>query len=227
MDAGQAAEVLHNVFEECGIKPNSVPMEALTAYSVYRSERFHLQRGVLAAVLILFFLLPFLFVRAGFTVDMQEDGIRRLPVYTIHVGNRFPVHSVIARQKNRMLPVYEADAKTFTVEPTRNGTMQISVSLANRQETSLNMNVDGVDRNAPAFLGNEVRSGMVYLYVKDEGIGVDYDGVYAENAAGERIRPAETDPDTGTVVFPYPEEGWDVYIPDHIGNILHLALKFE
>ena len=78
MDAGQAAEVLHNVFEECGIKPNSVPMEALTAYSVYRSERFHLQRGVLAAVLILFFLLPFLFVRAGFTVDMlyHPVGVR-------------------------------------------------------------------------------------------------------------------------------------------------------
>ena len=64
-----------------------------------------------------------------------------------------------------------------------------------------------------------------YMVIKPSG--VDYDGIYAVNGAGIRIQPAETDPDTGTVVFPYPEEAWDVYIPDHIGNTLHLALKFE
>ena len=158
---------------------------------------------------------------------MEEDGIRRLPVYTVHVENVLPVHSVKARQKNRMLPVYEADSRTYTIEPTRNGTLQISVALFNRQETSVTMNVEGVDRNGPAFIGSDVIGDLVYLYVKDEGIGVDYDGVYASNAAGIRILPTETDPATGTIVFPYPEEGWDVYIPDHIGNTLHLAVKFE
>ncbi len=223
----QAAAVLEHIFEQCGVEPNTVPMEALSAYTVYRSERFHLQKGILAAVLVMFFLLPFLFVRARFTADMQEDGLRKLPVYTVRVENVLPVHSVKARQKNRMLPVYEADAKTFTIEPTRNGTLRISVELFNRQETTMTTDVQGVDRKGPDFLGSEVLDGRVFLYVGDEGIGVDYDGVYAANGAGIRIQPAETDPDTGTVVFPYPEEAWDVYIPDHIGNTLHLALKFE
>ena len=227
IDPQQAAAVLEQIFEQCGVEPNSIPMEALSAYTVYRSERFHLQKGILVAMLTLFFLLPFLFVRARFTVDMQEDGVRKLPVYTVHVENILPVHSVKARQKNRMLPVYEADAKTFTIEPTRNGTLQISVALFNRQETTTVLKVEGVDRKGPAFTGSDVIDGMVYLYVEDDGIGVDYDGVYAANAAGTRVLPTETDPDTGTIVFPYPDEGWDVYIPDHIGNTLHLALKFE
>ena len=227
IDPQQAAAVLEQIFEQCGVEPNSIPMEALSAYTVYRSERFHLQRGILVAVLTLFFLMPFLFFRPKFTVDMEEDGIRKLPVYTVHVENVLPVHSVKARQKNRMLPVYEADSRTYTIEPTRNGTLQISVALFNRQETSVTMNVEGVDRNGPAFIGSDVIGDLVYLYVKDEGIGVDYDGVYASNAAGIRILPTETDPATGTIVFPYPEEGWDVYIPDHIGNTLHLAVKFE
>ncbi len=227
IDPQQAAAVLEQIFEQCGVEPNSIPMEALSAYTVYRSERFHLQRGILVAVLTLFFLMPFLFFRPKFTVDMEEDGIRRLPVYTVHVENVLPVHSVKARQKNRMLPVYEADSRTYTIEPTRNGTLQISVALFNRQETSVTMNVEGVDRNGQAFIGSDVIGDLVYLYVKDEGIGVDYDGVYASNVAGIRILPTETDPATGTIVFPYPEEGWDVYIPDHIGNTLHLAVKFE
>ena len=227
IDPQQAAAVLEQIFEQCGVEPNSVPMEALSAYTVYRSERFHLQKGILVAMLTLFFLLPFLFVRARFTVDMQEDGVRKLPVYTVHVENVLPVHSVKARQKNRMLPVYEADAKTFTIEPTRNGTLQISVALFNRQETTTILDVEGVDRKGPAFTGSDVIGDLVYLYVEDEGIGVDYDGVYAANAAGTRVLPIETNPDTGTIVFPYPDEGWDVYIPDHIGNTLHLALKFE
>lgn len=227
IDPQQAAAVLEHIFEQCGVEPNSIPMEALSAYTVYRSERFHLQKGILVAMLTLFFLLPFLFVRARFTVDMQEDGLRKLPVYTVHVENILPVHSVKARQKNRMLPVYEADARTFTIEPTRNGTLQISVALFNRQETTTVLKVEGVDRKGPAFTGSDVIDGMVYLYVEDDGIGVDYDGVYAANAAGTRVLPTETDPDTGTIVFPYPDEGWDVYIPDHIGNTLHLALKFE
>ena len=33
-----------------------------------------------------------------------------------------------------------------------------------------------------------------------------------------------TDAETGEILFPYPEENWDVYIPDHIGNTLHLAI---
>lgn len=223
----EASQLLKNVFEECGAEPNSVPMEALSAYTVYRRERFHLQRGVIAAVLLLFFLLPFLFIQAKFTVSADESGERKLPVYTVRVTSPLPVYSVRATQKSHSLPVYEADARTFTVEPTRNGTMDIRVALVNRQETKETINVTGVDARCPEFLSSSIEDKMVYLYVRDEGIGVAYNDVYAVSSGGEMIKPERTDKEQGLIVFLYPETSCDVYIPDHIGNTLHLAMKLE
>ena len=30
-----------------------------------------------------------------------------------------------------------------------------------------------------------------------------------------------------SVTFPYPQEAWDVFIPDYLGNTLHLSFTFE
>ena len=227
LDTQTAEKMLEEIFAECGVKPNSVPMEALSAYTVYRKERFYLQRGILIGILVLFFLLPFLFIDSRFTVDSAEFGVRGLPVYTLHVTSLLPPGSIRAQLKNRRLPVYEADGRTFTIEPTRNGSMKLSVELINRQLTETEVDVTGVDENGPRFLYNEIVGREVHLYVQDDGIGTDYDEVYALNSAGEVIRPIRTDPEKGLIVFDYPDERWDVYIPDHIGNTMHLAMKIE
>ncbi len=227
LDMQDAQRMLEHIFEQCAVEPNSVPMEALSAYTVYRKERFRLQRRILGALLVLFLLLPSLFIRPVYTVDAQDAGDRKLPVYTVKVSSLLPVHSVRAQQKNRTLPVYELDRRTYTVEPTRNGDLRISVSLINRQEEVRTLEVSGVDRTGPALQKSSVEGGQVFLYVEDDGIGVDYSGIYALSASGEYIMPLSTDEQSGTVVFSYPTEVWDVYIPDHIGNTLHLAMKFK
>lgn len=223
----EAEDVLSAVFRECGQKPNSVPMEALSAYTIYRRERFSLQRGLLVVLLGLFFLLPFLFIDSKFTVHLDEMGERRLPVYVIEVDSILPVHRVTAKVKGQDLPVYEAGAKTFTVEPTRNGTMTIDVSLLNRQNTSQTVTVTGVDNRAPVLLGSEVDEEVVRLLVEDGGTGLRLSGAYGVTESGEKVEPLRTDADTGLVIFPYPGEKMDVYIPDQVGNILHLALRIE
>ena len=58
LDALAATKLLENVFEECNVEPNTVPMEALSAYSGYRKERFFLQRLILVIAIVLFMLLP-------------------------------------------------------------------------------------------------------------------------------------------------------------------------
>lgn len=247
----RATDILNAVFKECGRKPNSVPMEALSAYTIYRKERFGLQRGILVSLLVLFFLLPFLFIDSDFSVRVEAAGERRLPVYVIEVQSLLPVHRVTANVEGQSLPVYEADARTFTVEPTRNGKMTVEVALMNRQNTAMKVEVTDVDHKCPVLTGSEVTGSEVHLYVEDAGTGVHLNRAYgilvpegpasAGASDGEeddpavltgigadpekKIEPVRTDPENGLIVFAYPSRTMDVYIPDHIGNILHLALR--
>ena len=227
LDQGVANEILEKVFKECGRKPNSVPMEALSSYMIYRKERFGLQRGVLATLLVLFFLLPFLFIDSRYTVRVEAAGERRLPVYVIEVSSPLPVFCVTADVRGQRLPVYEADAKTYMVEPTRNGEMRIDVALLNRQNTTCTVEVEGVDNKAPVLVSSGVVGGEVRLYAQDEGIGMDPGQAYGVTPDGERIEPDRYDTEKGLIVFAFPETDMDVYIPDYIGNELHLALKHK
>ena len=222
----EAAEMLAAVFDACGSKHNNIPMEALASYAVYRKERFSVQRSVLAVALTIFMLLPLLFFLPGFTVEEKDEGARGLPVYTVEVKSLLPVNRVLATLKDHSLPVYEAGAKEFTVEPIRNGKLSISVELINRQMVTDDYDVTGVDAEGPKLIDNKAEGDTFIIKVEDAGIGVDYRAVYAVGASGEVYYPLSSGEETG-IVFEYPDEAWDIYIPDHIGNTLHLAIKLQ
>lgn len=221
----EAAAILEEVFRACGQKPNSVPVEALSAYAVYRRERFGLQRGMIIALLVLFFLLPILFIAPDFKVEAQAPGERRLPIYVIDAESLLPVSRVTASVQGQALPVYEAGEKTFTVEPTRNGTMEIQVTSLNLQRRTRRVEVSDVDNRAPELISSEISDGRVFLYVNEPDSGLHLGRVYGITATGEKVLPEHTDDVKQMIVFPYPKEDMDVYIPDHVGNILHLRLK--
>ena len=225
-DALMASEILEQVFDACKREPNTAPIEALASYSVYRKERFSLQRGIAAGAMLLFLLLPLLFILPVYHVELEKTGERGLPVYRIQVDSLMPVGRVTASLREHRLPVYEADSKQFTVEPTRNGRLIIDVELFNRQGRRTIWEVSDVDASAPKLTGSSSTAETICLRVKDEGIGVSYRGVYAVSASGKVYTPEAADDEQG-IIFPYPEEPWDVYIPDHIGNTLHLSLRFE
>ena len=226
LSSSDAVKILEEIYERTDREANTVPMDALTSYTVYRKERFTLQRGVLIGALIVFLLIPVLFILPKYEVSAEGTGERGLPVYTVRVNSLFPVHSVTASVRQHTLPVYEADAKTYTIEPVRNGEMTIRVELFNRQELETTQEVSDVDANGPELIDSVVGEDSFTLYVKDAGIGVDYREVYAISASGEVIEPLSADEENG-IVFSYPEEAWDVYIPDHIGNTLHLSIKMN
>ncbi len=221
------SSVLEAVFEDCGRDHNTVPTEALSSYAVYRKERFSLQRGILAAALVLFFLLPALFVLPRYDVSSIDLGERGLPVYTIRVYSAMPVGRVTAAIRSRSLPVYEAERRVFSVEPTRNGDMTVTVELINRQSVRTVCEVTAVDAEGPSLDSSRIDGATVLLQVSDAGIGVDYKAVYAVDASGSRHVPLSVDEAAGEILFAYPEENWDVYIPDHIGNTLHLAMTLK
>ncbi len=227
MDAASATRILENVFDECEMKPNSVPIEALSAYSSYRKERFALQKTIIVIAMILFLLLPFLFISPSFKVGRSETGERNLPVYTVDVGSVLPVRSVVATLDGKPLPVYEKDAKHYTIEPTRNGRMIVKVGLVNYQKTEKQVNVTSVDSEGPDLVSSRADGKKVYLKLADKGIGVDFDAIYALSESGKHIRPLDIDEKNSEVVFGYPKGKTDIYVPDNIGNILHLSLKLK
>ena len=222
----ETSEILDHVFSACGSDSNTVPMETISSYAVYRKERFTLQRTIIAMALLVFMMLPLMFVLPGYTVNVDETGERGLPVYTVEVDSILPVGKVLATIKDHSLPVYEAGAKEYTVEPTRNGSLDICVELINHQKVSGSYDVTAVDSKGPELLESETLDGGFLLKVSDAGIGVDYRDIYAVSASGEKHFPVSASEEDG-VLFEYPEESWDIYIPDHIGNTLHLAVKIN
>ena len=84
-----------------------------------------------------------------------------------------------------------------------------------------------VDSAAPRLTGSRIGEDTVQLTVRDDGIGVDFREILAVGSSGARIPPLRWDAETGEILFPYPEEDWEVYLPDHIGNTLHLALTLD
>lgn len=222
----ETSEILDAVFNACGEEGNTVPMETISSYAVYRKERFTLQRVIAAMALLVFMMLPLLFVLPSYTVTVEDTGIRGLPVYTVKVDSFLPVGRVLASIKDHYLPVYEAGAREFTVEPTRNGSMDISVELVNKQVTSSEHDVTSVDAEGPKLVESETYTDGFMLRVSDAGIGVDYRDVYAVSASGEVYYPVTASEEEG-IIFTYPDEAWDIYIPDHIGNTLHLSVKLH
>jgi len=220
-------EILDYVYKNCGRKPNTIPLEALSAYTVYRKQRFRLQKAVLVIALIAFLMMPLLFILPKFEVSAIPLGDRGLPVYTIDVAPGLPVNRVLAEINGKSLPVYEADAFKYKVEPIGNGPMTLEVELINRQKATQEIDVSDVDASGPQLTDSRIEDDKVVLVVEDQGIGIDYTEIYALDEEGNLHEPLSVNKDTGEVVFSFPESAWDVYIPDHVGNQLHLAFSFE
>ena len=226
LTSSEMAGILEQVFEKTNREPNTIPMDAISSYTVYRKERFTLQRAILVGAVIVFLLLPVLFILPKYEVRAAEVETRGLPVYSVHIDSALPVGKVTASIKNHSLPVYEAGAKDFTIEPIRNGKMTVYVELFNRQGIEKELEVTDVDAAGPVLKDTVIGDEEFTLFVEDEGIGIDYAEVYAVGKSGEVYEPISADEDNG-IRFAYPDESWDIYISDHIGNVLHLSLTLQ
>ena len=149
LDDQIAKQMLENIFEACDMESNKIPLEVLTSYSNYRRERFALQRLVLVVIMVLFFLLPVLFIAPKISIRELPATISADPVYELHVTSKFPsVSRVTATIDGHNIPVYETGTRQYSIEPTMNGTMTITVVLSNHQYAVETIAVTGIDRTS-------------------------------------------------------------------------------
>lgn len=221
-----ASKIMNNVLSECGMEPTNVPFDALSSYSEYRRERYTLQKGILIGILVLFLLLPLAFVVPRFQVTEIGRSATGVPRYEVQVNNFFPVRLVSARVDDKSIAVYESDARVFTVEPSSNGVLTITVTLANRQYASWTANISGIDRDAPKLLDSKVSGDRLKIFLEDTGVGIDFENIYASCAEDDKIVPLAYDEAEGSVTFLF-ERNLNLFIPDRNGNILQLVLSVK
>ena len=219
-----ASKLLANVFDACQREQNTIPLSTLESYSEYRREKHGLQKGLLIFILIVFMAMPLCFIAPKFTVTKISAESAKYPQYEIRVEGFIPVSYVASSVESTSLVVSESDDRVFTVVPTENGIMKIKVMLMNRQYNVAEISVTGIDNNSPLLSKSEKTDTELLLYVTDDGLGVDYNAVYAENNYGETILPLRYDEEQGLIVFARPEEDMSIFVPDKKGNKLELVI---
>ena len=211
--------MLNNVLDQCNYEHASVPIEVLSSYSKYRRERYALQHVVIIGMLVLFLLLPLLFISPKLRLAQVSDGRLQLTVDAV-----LPVTSVTARLNGKNVAIYDSGNGLYVLKPTTNGELQVTVTLLNRQMTAISYTVADVDTTAPAYVASAVSDGVLTLTFEDTESGIDPESVQA--VAGEDETPVQLtfDEATGQIVMPYPTEIVDLYVADKAGNILHVML---
>ena len=211
--------MLNNVLDQCNYEHASMPIEVLSSYSKYRRERYALQHVVIIGMLVLFLLLPLLFISPKLRLAQVSDGRLQLTVDAV-----LPVTSVTARLNGKNVAIYDSGNGQYVLKPTTNGELQVAVTLLNRQMTAISYTVADVDTTAPAYVASAVSDGMLTLTFEDTESGIDPESVQA--VAGEDETPVQLtfDEAAGQIVMPYPTEIVDLYVADKAGNILHVML---
>lgn len=228
LDMEIASKILENVFKKADVEPNTIPLEVLTSYSSYRKERFALQRTVLIAIMVLFLLLPLLFISPSFTLTaLNGESYTAAPAYEVAVDTFMPVSRITATIGRRNIPVYEVDAHKYSIEPSINGQMKVTVTLINHQQATHYIKVENVDVEAPVIVSNDSDGENVYLNLSDAGSGINFKEVKAIDTKGNIVKPVYCDESTGRIGFTYPEDSLNVYITDYAGNTLQLALTIK
>ena len=222
-----ADQMLSNVFEACDFEPNHVPLEVLQSYSHYRRERHILQKCIIVLVVLLFLMLPVLFITANVEVSWVEGAPPGSPIVQISAKSIIPVESVTASIGDYSLEVYQVSDGVYQVRPNANGTLTVTVTLANKQFTEHKLEVTGVDVTPPSLISSRLVDGELEIFFHDDMSSIDFASVYAVDPNGETVYPLRHDPAAKSVTFAYPEDHLNIFVADSCGNILQLVLTIH
>ncbi len=226
LDPETVSRILEQTFEANEMEKNTIPLEVLASYSNYRRERFSLQRMLLIVIMLLFVLLPLLFIPASFTIGEDPTAGRDYnTVYALQVDSFMLVDRVNATIDGYNIPIYEVDSHVYSIEPSRNGRMAVTVTLANRQSRTQYIDVTTVDREIPIATSCVKEDDLIYLYLSDDHSGVDFSALQAFDLNGNEIIPVSIDTASGCVTFFGVEDTLNIYVPDLAGNRLQLILS--
>ena len=222
-----ADQMLSNVFEACDFEPNRVPLEVLQSYSHYRRERHILQKCIIVLVVILFLMLPVLFITANVEVSWVEGTPEGSPIVQVVAKSIVPVESITASIGDYALDVYQVSDGIYQIHPNANGTLLVTVTLTNKQFTEHKVEVTGVDVEPPVLVSSQLVDGELEIFFSDDISAIDFTTVYAVDPQAQVVYPLRHDPEAVSVTFAYPEDYLNIFVSDTCGNTLQLVLTTQ
>ena len=222
-----ADQMLSNVFEACDFEPNRVPLEVLQSYSHYRRERHILQKCIIVLVVLLFLMLPILFITANVEVSWVEGTPPGSPVIQGLAKSIVPVESITASIGDYALDVYQVSDGIYQIHPNANGTLLVTVTLTNKQFTEHKVEVTGVDVEPPVLVSSQLVDGELEIFFSDDISAIDFTTVYAVDPQAQVVYPLRHDPEAVSVTFAYPEDYLNIFVSDTCGNTLQLVLTTQ
>ena len=224
LDLETAGQILSNTFDFCGEKHSTIPLEALCGYANYRKERYLLQRGIILTMMLLFLLLPTLFISAKIAIAVKTDSDSN-PAYQVKVDASVPVEQIIVTVDGKNVPVYEAGNNEYIIRPGSNGELLVTVTLINKQTSTADITITEVDNEAPELLQIDtwVDPPLMVLSLSDES-GIDFDHVTVTDHQGISL-DFSYDEEKSILYIAYPEEAVTISVPDKKGNVLTLELR--
>lgn len=219
-----AEQILFDVFDSCGFEKNTVPLEVLLSYANYRKEKYTLQKTAIIFVLVLFMLLPLLFVTAEILIAVNFEKDNSNPQYKVTVAPFIPVDSISVKMNGRTVPIYEVNSHEFIISPTDSGEMSVTVTLFNKQTSTDTISVVDVDSTPPSLVSVDTEGEDVSVLVEDTGTGIDVSGITATNEEGEPVS-WKFEESSGMIILDYPSSVVTVSVPDMRGNVLTLRLN--
>jgi DNA-directed RNA polymerase specialized sigma24 family protein len=225
LDSDIAEQMLYNILDALEMPRNTVPLEHLEEYSGYRMQKTRLWKTVVLVLLALLFLIPLALVRPEMTLEKTENRDQSgRPVYTVTVSSLLDIYSVTAEVGGVQMPVYQEGASVYTVRPTKNGRMSVTVKAENGRWVRDYVKVDTKDTEPPVLVSRTIRDDGRAVYVFSDENRIRFDRIYEEERDGTIHRPVSCNTETGEVVFAVPEADAVIYVQDATGNTLRLVV---
>ena len=220
-----AEQILNEVFDACGHEKNTVPLNVLLSYANYRKEKYTLQKTLIIGVLLLFMLLPLLFITAKILVAVRMENENGNPVYEVTVAPYVPVESIQVMLNGRIVPVYKTSSHSFTIRPSDSGEMSVSITLFNKQTSTDVISVEDVDTTPPSLVSVDFEGDDILITLEDSDSGISFSEITLTGEISGETFAFTYDEEAGLVRISYPGEEVLLSVPDKRGNILTVQLN--
>lgn len=203
-------------------------MDYSTKSSYPRNNRYRKKQSSEWGTILLFYVLPFLVVNAiiffcvttrpKIEVTIADTNDYLSTEVTVAIKSWFPTKDLQISMAGEELEVEKGKKRTYTMTVSKNGVVEVLVTNINGMSATEFGHVNILDDNPPFLEKANIADGVVTLTVSDSQSGVNFDSIYAENSAGERLAPLAVDRSTATLSFEMDPAGLHVYAQDKAGN---------
>lgn len=228
IDDTVADHVLDNILSASGLPPNTVPLSTLRDQGNYKRSKFGLQKVITILLFLTILSLPLFVLHPRLAVvDETSRTSGSSLLYRARVEALMPISNVTASLDGIPLSIIETGKHEYAIQPTTNGTLKVTATLASGQSTSQEITVTATDTTAPKITNHSLTEDTLILSIKDDNSGVDWGGIVAMNEDGSTILPESYDEETGTVTFSYPTQSLNIYVKDYSGNTLQTIITVK